>query len=39
MQILLQVSRVSGVYTFSFWSYYVWQQSEDYSRLAKAQES
>ena len=39
MQILLQVSRVSGIHSFFFWPYYVRWQSKDYSRLARTQES
>ena len=39
MQIPLWVGRVSEIHSFSFWSYHVWQQSKDYSRLARIQES
>jgi len=39
MWILLWVSRVSRIHPVPFWSYYVQQQSKDYSRLARTQES
>ena len=39
MWILLQVGRISGIHPFSFWPHYVQWQSENYSRLAGAQES
>ena len=39
MQILLWVGRVSRIYSFPFWPYYVQQQSKDYLRLAETQES
>ena len=38
-KILLQVSKVSGIYPFSFWPYHIWQQSKDYLGLAGTQES
>ena len=38
-KIPLQVSKVSGIYPFSFWPYHIWQQSKDYSRLGRTQES